>query len=82
MEDTGAGIDECKVEELRKKMQTSNIEALRQNKHIGMANACLRLKMVTNQTVDFELDSEQGAGTFILIKVPVENLRGGGEKNT
>jgi len=81
VEDTGAGMEEEKVEILREKMQTSNIETLRTNKHIGIANACLRLKMVTNQTVEFELDSEQGAGTYILIKVPVDNLQVGGEKN-
>jgi len=81
VEDTGAGMEEEKVEILREKMQTSNIETLRTNKHIGIANACLRLKMVTNQTVEFELDSEQGAGTFVLIKVPVDSLQVGGEKN-
>ncbi len=81
VEDTGAGMEEDKVEALRDKMQTSNIETLRTNKHIGIANACLRLKMVTNQTVEFELDSEPGAGTFILIKVPVDSLQVGGEKN-
>ena len=80
VEDTGAGMEEDKVDMIREKMQTSNIETLRTNKHIGIANACLRLKMVTNQTVEFELDSEPGAGTFILIKVPVDNLQVGGEK--
>ncbi len=80
VEDTGAGMEEDKLENLREKMQTSNIETLRTNKHIGIANACLRLKMVTNQTVVFEMDSEPGAGTFILIKVPVDNLQVGGEK--
>ncbi len=81
VEDTGVGMEESKVEQLREKMQTSNIETLRTNKHIGIANACLRLKMITNQMVTFELDSEQGAGTFISIKVPDSSLQFGGEKN-
>lgn len=81
VEDTGAGMDERKVEQLREKMQTSNIETLRTNKHIGIANACLRLKMVSNQTVTFELDSELGAGTFISIKVPSDNLQVGREND-
>ena len=80
VEDTGAGMDEVKVELLREKMLNSNIETLRTNKHIGIANACLRLKMVTNQTVVFELDSEPGAGTFISIMIPEENLQIGREK--
>ena len=79
VEDTGAGMDEVKVDVLREKMQNSNIDTLRTNKHIGIANACLRLKMVTNQTVEFELDSEQGAGTFVSIKVPEENMQTGKE---
>lgn len=81
VEDTGAGMDEVKVELLREKMQNSNIDTLRTNKHIGIANACLRLKMVTNQMVEFELDSEPGAGTFVFIKVPEENLQTGKENN-
>ena len=82
VEDTGAGMDEVKVELLREKMQNSNIETLRTNKHIGIANACLRLKMVTNQTVTFELDSETGAGTFVSITIPEENLQSGKENDT
>ena len=82
VEDTGAGMDEVKVELLREKMQNSNIETLRTNKHIGIANACLRLKMVTNQTVAFELDSETGAGTFVSITIPEENLQSGKENDT
>ena len=82
VEDTGAGMDEVKVELLREKMLNSNIETLRTNKHIGIANACLRLKMVTDQTVEFELDSEPGAGTFVSIKVPEENLQTGKENKT
>ena len=80
VEDTGAGMEEDKLENLREKMQTSNIETLRTNKHIGIANACLRLKMLTNQTVEFEMDSEPGAGTLVLIKVPAEQLQTYGEK--
>jgi len=81
VEDTGAGMDERKVGLLRENMSTGNIDSLRQNKHIGIVNACLRLRMVTNQTVEFELDSEPGAGTFVLIMVPEENLQTDEEKN-
>lgn len=75
IEDTGAGMEETEAEALRKKMQTSNIESLEGATHVGIANACLRLQMVTNHTMDFELDSEVGTGTFILIKVPTDKLQ-------
>ena len=81
IEDTGAGMEEPEVEMLRERMLTSNIESLRQNTHIGIANACLRLRMVTKENVEFELDSEPGIGTLILIKIPEENLRMYGEKS-
>ncbi len=74
IEDTGAGIEENKVETIIKQMQTSGIESLRQNTHIGIANACLRLRMVTKQQVEFDIDTELGIGTLILIKVPSESL--------
>lgn len=80
IEDTGAGISEEKAECIKERMQTSSIEALQQNTHIGIANACLRLKMVTKETVEFELDSEVGIGTIILIKIPKGSLQMYGEK--
>ena len=74
IEDTGAGIEEEKAMDIRKKMMASDIEALRQYTHIGIANACLRLRMVTKQQAEFELDTELGIGTLIMVKVPVESL--------
>lgn len=75
VEDTGDGMDENKVEELRERMKVSSIEAVKYNEHVGIANACLRLKMVTGQKAEFELESEQGVGTFMLIKVPIACLQ-------
>lgn len=75
IEDTGAGMEEDEVVALRKKMQTSSIETIQSDTHVGIANACLRLRMVTNQKIDFELDSEVGTGTFIMMKIPTENLQ-------
>lgn len=74
IEDTGGGMDEETVEELRARMQVSNIDALMNNEHVGIVNACLRLKMVTGGATEFELESEERVGTFMVIKVPVEKL--------
>lgn len=75
IEDTGAGIEEEEVKILLERMQTGDIETLRQSTHIGVANACLRLRMITKENVEFELESEPGIGTLILIKIPAERLR-------
>ena len=80
IEDTGAGIEEEEVKVLLERMQTGDIETLRQSAHIGVANACLRLRMITKESVEFELESEPGIGTLILIKIPEERLRIHGEK--
>ena len=80
IEDTGAGIEEEEVKVLLERMQTGDIETLRQSAHIGVANACLRLRMITKENVEFELESEPGIGTLILIKIPEERLRIHGEK--
>ena len=74
VEDTGAGMEEEALEALKEKMQICNIETLMGNEHVGMVNAWLRLKMVTEGNAEFEIESEQGIGTFMLIKVPVNSL--------
>ena len=38
---------------------------------VGIVNACLRLKMVSKDEVSFDVDSEQGVGTLILVKIPL-----------
>ncbi len=38
-------------------------------------NACLRLKMQTNDEAVFELDGEEGAGLIVQIKIPCRYLR-------
>ncbi len=75
IEDTGDGMDEAEVEALKEKMRVSKIETLMNNEHVGIVNACLRLKMVTDGKAEFELESEEHVGTFMVIKVPVEQLK-------
>lgn len=74
VEDTGSGMDEKQVEELIGKMLNSSIDMLRENQHVGMINACLRLKMITKNEVVYELESEKGMGTFMTIRIPVSRL--------
>ncbi len=77
VEDTGEGMDEKQVEELMNKMRTCSIDELKENEHVGIINACLRLRMVTGGKAEFELESERGVGTCMTIKVPIEELNCG-----
>lgn len=72
IEDTGNGIKEPLLSKLRDKMEHVNIIALKEKGRVGIANACLRLKMVSNDEVRFELESEEGAGTIVTMRVPLK----------
>ena len=78
VEDTGNGMEEEEVAVLTQKMESCDIETVKENEHVGMINACLRLKMVTENRAEFELESERGVGTFMTIRVPLEMLDKGG----
>ena len=62
------------MDELKYKMNHASIEMLKAKKGVGILNACLRLKMATNNMVSFELESEAGISTMVTIKVPVSNI--------
>jgi two-component system sensor histidine kinase YesM len=74
IEDTGEGIEESFLEELKYKMEHASIEKLKDKKGVGILNACLRLKMATDDKVSFDLESEVGLSTMITIKIPVSYL--------
>ncbi len=74
IEDTGEGIQESFLEELKYKMEHASIEKLKDKKGVGILNACLRLKMATEDKVSFDLESEAGLSTMITIKIPVSYL--------
>lgn len=74
IEDTGRGMSEEQTAEWLRKIRTYTINDLRTEEHVGIINACLRLKMLTDGNTEFEIDSELGIGTFILIKVPLKYL--------
>ena len=71
IEDTGNGMEEEETESLKQRMADANIEMLKGRGRVGIVNACLRLKMVSKDEVSFDVDSEQGVGTLILVKIPL-----------
>ena len=75
IEDTGKGMDEVYMERLLWKMRNANIQLLQGKERVGIINACLRLKMETNNEVVFELDGEEGIGFIVQIKIPYKYLK-------
>ena len=62
------------VDKLMKIMQSGTMETLMNGKHVGIGNACLRLRMLTDGEAEFHMESEPEVGTFTMIRVPVKNL--------
>ncbi len=74
VEDTGRGMDEEEVAFLNDRMNNCTIEDIKGGSHVGILNACLRLRMYTDGDAHFEIESEKEVGTYITISVPVWRL--------
>ena len=74
VEDTGGGMADEEVEELNEKLRCCTIDELKKGEHIGMINACLRLKMHTYNRASVQVESEKGIGTTIFISIPADTL--------
>lgn len=72
VEDTGYGMEASAMKELKDKMQNASIEMLKEKGRVGVINACLRLKMVSEEQVQFELEGEIGVGTTVSIRIPIQ----------
>ena len=75
VEDTGEGMSDEKVEEMLNDIENASIESIKARKHVGIMNACLRLKMVTERAVQFDIESEVGVGMSVIIKIPLDKLK-------
>ena len=72
IEDTGSGMNQQQILQIQNDMQNADIQMLKERKSVGMLNACLRLRMQTKDHVCFEIDGEEGTGTWITIRIPME----------
>lgn len=75
VEDTGQGMPEETCRRLTGEMNGVNIEMLKESGSVGMLNAALRLKLFLDGQVEFEMDSETGAGTLVTIRIPLQVAR-------
>jgi len=74
VEDTGDGMTDEDVEALQDKMNNVTIEMIREAKHVGILNACLRIKMMFNDRARFSIESEKGIGMSVIIMIPSDLL--------
>lgn len=72
VEDTGNGMEENEQQRLLDLMRDASIDRLKEKGRVGVVNACLRLKMVTDNQVKFALESEKGVGTMVQIRIPYD----------
>jgi two-component system sensor histidine kinase YesM len=63
-------MDEEMKENLLFKMNNASLELIKTGTGIGMTNACLRIKMMTDKKARFDLETEVGVGTTVFIAVP------------
>ena len=74
VEDTGDGMDEKEVVQLKNKMNNVTIDAVKKAKHVGILNACLRIKMMFKNQAKFAIESEKGIGMSVIITIPAETI--------
>ena len=74
MEDTGKGMPPEVMADIRDRMEHADMSRLMKKGRVGILNACLRLKMVTDEEVKFSVESEEMVGTIIQIRIPIQKL--------
>lgn len=74
VEDTGSGMPEDQCKKLEQEMADIRIEMIKEKSHVGILNAALRLKMATGGRVRFEISSEIGEGTMVVINMPFKEI--------
>ena len=72
VEDTGDGMEEEDVELLQQRMNSVTIDTIRKAKHVGILNACLRIKMMFKDQAKFTIESEKGVGMSVIIMIPTD----------
>ncbi len=74
VEDTGDGMDEKEVELLQQNMNSVTIDTIKKAKHVGILNACLRIKMMFKDQAKFTIESEKGIGMSVIIMIPSDMI--------
>lgn len=75
VEDTGIGMETDQVKKLEKVLNEADIAKLQKSTSLGMLNACIRLKKCCSNQMKIIIESEEQAGTCIIIKIPINDIR-------
>lgn len=78
VEDTGSGMPKEQCRALEHEMENIRIDMIKEKSHVGILNAALRLKLATDNKVRFEMNSEIGEGTMVVINIPVTETESAG----
>lgn len=73
IEDTGIGMSEQVLQNMRKSMDCASIDRLKaKGSRVGVINACIRIKTFCQGRSYFEVESEEGVGTTVTIHIPLD----------
>lgn len=72
--DNGRGIEEERLEELKKMLKNADCNMLNEARSTGMLNAFLRFKMYSEGEIAFNIVSSPENGTDITIDLPLSGL--------
>lgn len=75
IEDTGSGMPEEKCRQFVEEMSNVKIDMLKEKHHVGILNVALRLRLATDNKACFEMSSEIGAGTMVVISIPLDAVK-------
>ncbi len=75
VEDTGDGMNESEVSNLNQSIANVSIDQIKGKKHVGILNACLRLKIHFENQASIVVESERGVGMSVLIRIPLDKLK-------
>ena len=56
-------------------MREGDIEELMGSRSVGIRNACLRLRRCFDESVGFDIDSEENVGTCVTIRIPTGKMK-------
>lgn len=74
--DNGKGISVEKLNEIQHKINNCSFELINGGRGLGLLNAYMRLQRYSNNTMKFNIESNESYGTTIKIQLPVsEDMR-------
>ena len=60
------------IDDILDRARNASIESMHGKSHVGIMNAFLRLKLLTGNRAQIEIESERGVGSVFRILIPLE----------